>query len=196
VDQDTPVTGGSLKVTVGTATAKAGDTVELPIRITENSGFSYIRIRVKTSLAYTLRNGSVMSMTQGSSVIWHLDRDATGSFDLAYLVLQIPEDAEDGDTFTVELDVAESNNMDEETLTCTAVHGKVTIKNAIPGDANGDNTVSGKDLTRLLRFIADYDESTGKSSVDIDFAAADLNQDSKLSGIDVTRLLKILANQD
>ena len=88
----------------------------------------------------------------------------------------------------------EANNFNEETVRCSGGEGTIKVEKTLLGDCNGDGTVSGKDLTRILRYLADYDNSTGTSSVDIDHAAADLNGDSVIDGKDITRLLKILAD--
>ena len=55
-----------------------------------------------------------------------------------------------------------------------------------PGDVNGDDTVDGRDLLRLARFVAGND-------VTIDTAAADMNGDGNVDGRDVLRLAKQLA---
>lgn len=63
------------------------------------------------------------------------------------------------------------------------------------GDCNGDGVISGKDATRLLRYLADYDDETGTSSVEITLGA-DTNGDGTVNGKDVTRLLRYLADYD
>ena len=62
----------------------------------------------------------------------------------------------------------------------------------IYGDVNGDGKISGMDATRLLRYLAFFDPSTGESSLDIT-AGADTNGDGRINGMDVTRLLRYLA---
>ena len=62
----------------------------------------------------------------------------------------------------------------------------------IYGDVNGDGKISGMDATRLLRYLAFFDPSTGESSLEIT-AGADTNGDGRINGMDVTRLLRYLA---
>ena len=62
----------------------------------------------------------------------------------------------------------------------------------IYGDVNGDGKISGMDATRLLRYLAFFDPSTGASSLEIT-AGADTNGDGRINGMDVTRLLRYLA---
>ena len=54
------------------------------------------------------------------------------------------------------------------------------------GDANGDGAVDGRDVLRLVRYLA----GTG---VTIDWEAADVNGDGNVDGRDVLRLAKQLA---
>lgn len=63
------------------------------------------------------------------------------------------------------------------------------------GDCNGDDTVNGKDLTRLLRYLATFDPFAGTSTVELG-AGADCNGDGVINGKDVTRLLRYLALVD
>ena len=42
----------------------------------------------------------------------------------------------------------------------------ISTKQVAPGaDANGDGVINGKDVTRLLRYVASIDPVTGESSV-------------------------------
>ena len=54
------------------------------------------------------------------------------------------------------------------------------------GDTNRDGTVDGRDLLRLLKYLAGQD-------VTIDLRAADVNEDGSVDGRDVLRLAKKLA---
>ena len=56
----------------------------------------------------------------------------------------------------------------------------------MPGDVNSDGVVDGKDSTRLLQYLAEWD-------VEINSAAADCNGDGIVDGKDSTRLLQYLA---
>ena len=60
----------------------------------------------------------------------------------------------------------------------------------IPGDANGDNTVDGRDLIRMKRYIAGYTDA------EIYFANADVTGDGIFDGRDVVRLARYLAGYD
>ena len=59
----------------------------------------------------------------------------------------------------------------------------------LPGDANGDGAVDGKDATLLLQYAAGWD-------VEINTAAADVNADTYVDGKDATLLLQYAAGWD
>ncbi len=63
------------------------------------------------------------------------------------------------------------------------------------GDANGDGVVSSKDIVRLKNYFANYNDSTGTSTVEI-FPGADANGDGIVSSKDIVRLKNYFANYD
>ncbi|MBQ3002612.1 MAG: dockerin type I repeat-containing protein, partial [Clostridia bacterium] len=63
------------------------------------------------------------------------------------------------------------------------------------GDINGDGKITGTDVTRLLRYLANRNPITGVSSVEIT-EGADCNGDGKITSTDITRLLRYLANRN
>ncbi len=68
-------------------------------------------------------------------------------------------------------------------------NGDVTVKEGIPGDANGDLEIDSRDLTRLCKYLAEY-------PVDINLIGADANGDGEIDSRDLTRLSKYLAEYD
>ncbi len=61
------------------------------------------------------------------------------------------------------------------------------------GDANGDGAISSKDVVRLKNYLANYNDETGTSSVEL-FPGADANGDGAISSKDVVRLKNYLAH--
>ena len=59
----------------------------------------------------------------------------------------------------------------------------------LPGDINGDGEVDNKDLTRLFRYLSDYD-------VEVVEAALDVNGDGEVNNKDLTRLFRYLSHYD
>ena len=84
----------------------------------------------------------------------------------------------------------DAHTFDDETYFCSCGYRKYRF-----GDANGDKTVDGSDLVLLCRYMANYDYSTGTSTVDI-FPGADANGDGVVDGIDLVLLSRYMANYD
>ncbi len=63
------------------------------------------------------------------------------------------------------------------------------------GDVNGDGKINGRDVVKLAKYLAAYDESTGTSSVTVS-PGADVNGDGRIDGRDLVKLRKYLANYD
>ena len=68
-------------------------------------------------------------------------------------------------------------------------------ENLLWGDANGDGAISNKDVVRLKNYLANYDEETGLSTVELSLIS-DANGDGGISNKDVVRLKNYLANFD
>lgn len=64
---------------------------------------------------------------------------------------------------------------------------KIILRKA--GDVNGDETVNGKDLTRLLQYLAEW-------GVEINESNSNVNGDDSVTGKDATRLAQYLAEWD
>lgn len=71
----------------------------------------------------------------------------------------------------------------------------VALEDVLWGDANGDGVVSNKDIVRLKKYLANYDEETGLSIVDL-FPGSDANGDGIVSNKDIVRLKNYFANYD
>lgn len=86
-------------------------------------------------------------------------------------------------------------------LTCVAmlligtVGASAASTGIVAGDANGDGVVDGKDVTRIRKFLADYDPYSGTSTVTV-YPGADANEDGIISEADLTIILNSLANYD
>ncbi len=63
------------------------------------------------------------------------------------------------------------------------------------GDADGDGKIDSADVTRLLRYLANYDYTEGACEIELS-EGADCNGDGMIDGRDSVRLLQYLANRD
>ena len=92
---------------------------------------------------------------------------------------------------------AEAEGLRERTcLVCGEKETEVIPKlDFIYGDVNGDGKINGRDVVKLAKYLAAYDESTGTSSVTVS-SGADVNGDGRIDGRDLVKLRKYLANYD
>ena len=114
-----------------------------------------------------------------------------------YFDISAAEGHKFSDWQTVTPATAESEGIQEHE--CTACGQKET--QTIPkldftyGDVNGDGKINGRDVVKLAKYLAAYDESTGTSSVTVS-PGADVNGDGRIDGRDLVKLRKYLANYD
>ena len=64
------------------------------------------------------------------------------------------------------------------------------------GDVNGDGEITARDAILIKQYIANYDDETGTSSVELPFGAADVNGDYTISAKDATLVMQYIANYD
>ena len=72
---------------------------------------------------------------------------------------------------------------------CGEELSREAVEGYLPGDINGDGEVDNKDLTRLFRYLSDYD-------VEVVEAALDVNGDGEVNNKDLTRLFRYLSHWD
>ena len=63
------------------------------------------------------------------------------------------------------------------------------------GDVNGDGEVTSRDIILIRQYVANYDNNTGRSTVDV-FSGADANGDGQISTKDIVLIRRYVANYD
>ena len=191
-DTDSPivvdpiVNGGTLEMSIPTTTATPGDTVEIPIMITKNSGFAFIQLDIDSDLDYVIENAtSDFSMVEGKSTIFYGNSDKVGTFALAMLKVRVPDTAKDGHRYNISVNVIDCYNLEEQQLSCAGTSGTINVSAIMIGDVNFDNQVTPLDVIRLVKYLCGQD-------VAINETASDISKDGKINGIDLILLLKIL----
>lgn len=187
---------GVVSATPGVVSATPGETVRVPLSVTTNPGCGYIRLRITADLPVTVTNGNLFPhMSVGTTAIFYADTsDVKKTGDLAYLTVTIPEDAADGQAYSIKVEGLECFNMAEESLKVTGATGQVKADAVVRFDVTGDGEVSGQDLIRLVSFLAEQDPDSGVSPVTISRKGADANGDGQVRGDDVIALVKFLAS--
>lgn len=127
---------------------------------------------------------------------WISLTNVSGDVTFVTFRFKVSDDAEPGEkSITVTYECEDVCNQNEEEVGFVVTNGGITVASIVYGDATGDGKVNSKDVTRLKKYLADYDDDTGISTVDIS-PGADANGDGKVNSKDVTRLKKYLADYD
>ena len=135
----------NLKFSVDSKTAAAGETLQIPVRLTENSGFMYMKLRVTYNSdnfeLIDVTNGSVATGSfskEGNAVLWDSSTDETGTGILATITIKAKDGATSG-TYPVGVTFIEAWNENEDDLTADITNGTITI----PGSTTPDPQPAG-----------------------------------------------------
>ncbi len=109
-----------------------------------------------------------------------------GDIEVAKLTVNIPESAAEGE-HTVEIKNAELSYGTEYTI-ADVLGSKFIVRGKIPGDANGDGSVSVADISSIAAYLVD-DVTEG-----FNLKAADANGDGRISVVDITTIAEQLFN--
>ena len=151
-----------------------------------------------------LRGGSFATgdlPTEYASFMWV---DVNGYFGssltAAYFTVELPESAEAGDEFEIEVilhddidlyNTAREYEGDVIDYLTESADGKITVTSPLHtdasyGDVNGDGKINSKDVTGMMKNIV------GKRVSGFDPDAADVNTDGKVNSKDVMKLMKYI----
>ena len=193
------------QITVDSVTAHAGDEISVKVYVKNNPGFMYMKVRMyyDPSVLEFLgaENGTVstdafeIGAKTGDlmeAFIWNTSSDATGDGLLVTLKFKVAENAEVGE-YSIKASPVEAYNYNEDEVTFVGVSSSINVVDFIYGDVNGDGKINGRDVVKLAKYLAAYNESTGESSVAVS-PGADVNGDGKINGRDLVKLRKYLAN--
>ena len=143
-------------------------------------------------------NGTLFSgFTWAENMLWDEAFNVTEDGVLATLTFAVAEGAEIGD-YTIEVIVHECYDENTEDVDLVTIGGTITVNDApeiMWGDANGDGVIDTRDITKLKKYLANYDYDTETSTETVG-PGADANGDGVIDTRDITKLKKYLANYD
>ena len=196
---------------VGDAQGKAGDTITVPVSITNNPGI----VSLKLAVGYDPAVLELVDATAGDFVVeeeenvtvaspsfgplenpfvinW-LDALATENNTqtgiLANLTFKIKEDATGSTEISLFVNENDVFGKDYKNVPVLCDAGVVTVKNHIPGDVNDDGDVNVRDLGLLQQYLNDYD-------VTLNLDAADVTGDGEVNVRDYGLLQQYLNDYD
>lgn len=182
----------SADLTIGSASVKAGQNIEIPISISNNNGVACIAGEISynadaltlTGVVSELQTGSFYYNEENHKFIWYDTADYTGEGDIITLSFTAA-DITDDYTVTLAHNTSDICNSAGNTISLNVIPGTVTIYSFVLGDANGDNAVTAADVVYLARYIIGLETT-------IDSNAADVNEDGNIDGRDVVKLARYM----
>lgn len=178
-------------------------TVEVDILVKNNPGVAGAKLKIsydnRLTLIETIKGEAFDELDYTEPAIinpcylnWDsLDNVANNDGVIATLKFNVQDNIDSGEVLEIicSYEPGHIYDTDLNDIDFDIKNGSVTIIDYIPGDANGDGLISGKDVTVIRRYNAGF-------TVDIDEAAADVNEDGIISGKDVTLIRRFNAGYD
>lgn len=131
------------------AEGKAGETVTMPLTISNNAGVAGLQISLSydtSVLSVTATKGTLFSgFTAGKNYLWDESENVTANGTLATFSFKIADNATPGD-YPVQIIVRSCTNTDYDDVACSVVNGTITVLD-ITCQHKNVKTVSGKAAT-------------------------------------------------
>ena len=183
---------------VGEGSASAGRQVDIPIRLEHNPGiyaltvsFSYDTSALEL-VAVTPNRDAFPGSWQTASLkgaTWMSNAgDIAADETIMTLSFLVKEETEEGD-YAVNVSLGEIVNEALDDIRFGTGSGKVTVTSHLPGDVNGDGSVTTKDFVVLMKYLAGEE-------VAVDESALDINGDGNVTTKDFVILMRYVAGED
>jgi uncharacterized repeat protein (TIGR02543 family) len=200
------------KITVGSASAKTGGTVTIPIVVADSPATASLEFVLSYDTAkLELTNAIASPSTSYSATIGQLKTGMnivfgtigtdtfTASGTILNLTFAVKSGFTNGET-TVSLTSVSVTTADDQKIAVTATSGKVTVRNALYGDFTGNGVIDGTDTLWILRYIASgRNLDTMKANfpttiTTFDTTAADFTNNGTADGTDTLWILRYVAS--
>lgn len=197
---EVPVDPNAAQIVIDNMTVRAGDTISVPVYISNNPGLAYAKLKISYGSSLELvsvENQGVLTGTFTTSqstdvkpyiIQWMGADNATENGCIAILTFRVAEDAE-GRTVKINVSCEEAYNSALSDVEITSASAMVSVTSVTPGDVNDDGAINGKDGILLAQYLAEW-------GVSINEAAADVNNDGVINGKDGVLLAQYLAEWD
>lgn len=186
-------------LSLGSATAQPGQTVKLPVTLSNNPGLCGMSFAISYDKTYlTLEDydctGDILTpgdwtvgIGEGEKALWLQSDETDANGEILTLVFRLADNAPQG---AISVTLTDCLAVDGEGSPCTLTleAGTVTVASGILGDVNGDGRVTAADAKRLRRFLSGQ-------SVTIENGNADLNADGTVNIFDLLLLQKLVGKE-
>ena len=192
------------KITITDIKTLPGKEIEVTVDLSDNTGFANLGIAVgynadvMTLTKVTSNSGVGATFTPAQvysinpfNMSWDSVSNITYNGNLATLTFKVGDDVPDG-VYPIVVDYYKGVNgnyvdgvnvnydEDFEAVGFVYISGNVIVRNYIPGDINGDETVDNKDATFLLRYLAGWNINVVEDALDVDGSGAVDNKDATI----------------
>lgn len=191
-------TGGNM--IVGNLIGRLGETVEVPVSVTKNTGLAGFTHTIKFNAANLkfvsaamengFENGTVIvndeKVQSGEiTVLWFAGSDVAEDGVVYNLTFEILETAQDGNTeITISFDGNDTGNVSGENVLFGTVNGFVEIRSYWLGDLTGDREYHMADLLQLAQYVS----GKAMTLTEKQKLSADVNEDNFIDIHDVILL--------
>lgn len=185
-------------IEVGSVEGKAGETVEIPVRIKNNPGICNFTLDVvydETKLQYngaTVNKNFASYITEGEYIVWWDMANSTYNgeiFTLSFTVLDTVQGGETAVSIAYDNKTGGITNWNEDFVEFNTIPGSVNVLlgEVMYGDVDNDQLINLNDLITLAQYMADWEE------LEINLAASDVTKNGEIDLEDVTRLARYIA---
>jgi hypothetical protein len=206
--------GNEPKISLFDSKGLVGKTISFDVELSNNTGFASMGIEIGYDadvmvLKEVMNNSQIDAFYTPSAELtanpyvmkWLSTANTSFNGNVATLIFEIKDDAAEG-FYPVTVDFykgVEGTNIDGkdinydenfEPVGFVYTSALAEIVRCLSGDADGDNKVTDRDATYLLRYLANWEMDT------IVTEALDVNGDNKITDRDATILLRYLAGWD
>ena len=189
---------------VDDASAVPGGTMQVNVRLENNPGIAMMRLKISYDSSFLTLNQVTYNTEIGGTatqptisdgyvtLLWYNESEnVEGDWIFATLTFTVKETATVGSVSDIVLtyDAEEVCDIEENNVVFSIDNGVATVLDHVPGDINGDDGLTSKDLLRLARYFAGWD-------VEVNENALDINGDGNVNSKDLLRLARYLAGWD
>ena len=187
------------KLVVSDVRTQAGKQITVTVSLENNPGIAGLDLRLTYDASVltldNVANGGMFSgFSSGRNILFDENGDVTDDGTLMTLTFTVADGAEAGE-YAIGITVRGATNYDLDDVELAVVAGKVTVVDFIYGDVNDDGVITIKDVVLMRRFLSNYDEQSGTSTVSVGLGA-DANGDGAYTIKDVVILRRFLSNYD
>lgn len=198
-----PPQGDEAVITVGNGKALVGETVKIPVSITNNPGFAGFSFKINAGEGITLisveagellvkNEVDIDSNLSVGKVISYTTQAIHGDGELLMMTFQVQENCSAGEyDISLSLTDGSSKNFSDEhrqALPVTLTSGTLNVREYRAGDVDNDGEITSVDLVKMANHVIEKTTLTGKA-----FLAADVDEDDVVTVVDCVKVAQYLA---